>query len=121
MIRIALALLIAATCAAGCTPGYRIYLDGYSELNEPVSKSAPIYVMTDPNAQNPILQRQVKAKVERLLLNDEYDVVDTPDKAKYELGFHVGMRSERIVDYLLGPDMYGGFYRGRARGSRAAG
>lgn len=110
MTRLTLLLSLAALGATGCASGYRVYVNGYSELDEPIDPGAPIHVTTDPNSQNPIFDRQVKAKAERLLRYHEYAVVDSPRQAEYELGFHVGMRSERMIDYLLVPDAYGGYY-----------
>lgn len=103
-------LLVIAIGASGCTRSYRVYVSGYSELNEPIPKSAPIYVRTDPNGANPILDRQVKAKTQRLLRLYDYSVAVTPAEAQYELGFEMGMQVGQTVSYAPVRGMYGGSY-----------
>ncbi|MBN1361116.1 MAG: hypothetical protein JW993_11005 [Sedimentisphaerales bacterium] len=111
MNRLVLTVPLLALLGTGCTPVHRVYVNGYSELDEPVDKGAPIYVGTDPNSQNPIFERQVKAKLQRLLEQQEYTLANAPQDAAYELDFQVGMRSEGTLDYVPAPGMYGGYHR----------
>ncbi len=116
MTRLTLILAFLSLLGTGCTSIHQVYVNGYSELAEPVDKRDPIYVRTDPNAQNPIFQRQIQAKAQRLLRLYEYAVVIAPEQAEYELDFRTGMASERQVDYVPAPGLYGGFYRRPWRG-----
>lgn len=101
--------------ATGCSSAYRVHINGYSELSEPVDRTAPVYVATDPNSENLIFQRQVKAKVERLLREGGYAVAETHEKATYEIAFRVGRVSREIVDHSPVVDVRAGFYGGYGR------
>ncbi len=101
--------------AAGCTSSYRVDINGYSELNEPIDRTEPMYVATDPNSPNLIFQRQIKAKAERLLRDEGYTVALTPEKAAYEIAFRVGRVSREIVDNSPVVNVRSGFYGGYGR------
>jgi hypothetical protein len=116
MTRIILMSIVAAMAAAGCTSAYRVHINGYSELTEPLDRTAPMYVETDPNSENPIFQRQIKAKAERLLHDEGYAVTDTPKKATYEMAFRVGTISQEVMDNSPIVDVRAGFYGGYGRG-----
>ncbi len=117
MVRIILALTVAGMAAAGCRSSYRVQFNGYSELAEPISRQAPIYVATDPNVENLIFQRQVQAKAERLLQGEGYTLAQSPEKAVYEIVFRVGTTSQEVVDRRPTPEMRAGFlYGGYSRG-----
>ncbi len=109
-------LIMAAACAAGCTPTYRVRVNAYSDLAEPLSRTAPVYVAGDPNASNPILGKQLASKIRDLLQGDGYSMVETEPGAAYVLTFEAGIDSQRVVDYtpLYGP--VGGYYYGRPGG-----
>lgn len=110
MVRQTVMLLVVAVGVSGCTRSYRVYVSGYSELDEPVPKNAPIYVREDPNGTNPILDRQVKAKTQRLLRLYDYSVAVTPAEAQYELGFEMGVQVGQTVDYAPVRGMHHGSY-----------
>ncbi len=117
MVRIMLVLTIAGMVAAGCRSSYRVQFNGYSELAEPISRQVPIHVATDPNAENLIFQRQVRAKAERLLQGEGYTLAESPEKATYEIVFRVGMTTQEVVDRRPTPEMragvlFGGYSRG---------
>jgi len=108
---------IAATiCLAGCSPAYRVHVNTYSDLAEPLDQSAPIYVAWDPNSRNPILRRQIAQKVRDLLAGNGYHPVEDLQAADYVLTFELGMDSERVRDYVPAYEPFGGFYGGRYRG-----
>lgn len=92
-------LLLAALGVAGCTGGYRVHVNGYAELNEPVERDAALFVALDPNAPNPIFARQIKTSAETLLTGYGYTVADTPEAADYRIRFQVGMKSETVMGY----------------------
>jgi hypothetical protein len=106
-------LVVAAACAAGCTPTYRVRVNAYSDLAEPLSRTAPVYIAADPNAANPILRKQIASKVRDLLQGDGYNPVEAEPGAAYLLTFEAGIDSHRVVGYapLYGP--VGGYYYGR--------
>ena len=105
-------LAIVAACTTGCSTVYRVHVNGYCERAEPVAQDACIYVVADPNAQNPIFQREVKRKMERLLEDYGYACVEAKGAADYLLGFQVGMDSEKAIGYTPIHGMYGGYSGG---------
>ncbi len=110
-----LLMLALMALAAGCSSAYRVQINGYSELSEPIDRTASVYVAADPNSENLIFQRQVKVKVERLLHDGGYAVTETPEKATYEIAFRVGRMSREIVDRSPVVDVRAGFYGGYGR------
>jgi hypothetical protein len=117
MVRIIWALTVAGMAAAGCRSSYRVQFNGYSELAEPISRQAPIYVATDPNAENLIFQKQIQAKAERLLRGEGYTLAESAEKAAYEIVFRVGTRSQEVLDRRPTPEMRAGFlFGGYSRG-----
>ena len=103
-------------CATGCTSGYRVHVNGYSELDETIRKGASIYVSADePNSQNPIFDKQIKAKIEELLKWYDYVPVSA-DKYDYRIDFQVGMNSHQVSGYEpvyhTSVGYYGGYYTG---------
>ncbi len=110
-------LIVAAfMLAAGCTPSYRVHFNGYSELSEPPDRDAPVYVATDPNAENLVFQRQVKDKAKRLLDAEGYAVAEAPESAAYEITFRVGTMARETIDRTPMVGLRGGFYGGYSRG-----
>jgi hypothetical protein len=110
MTRNAIVLAAALLAAAGCTPGYRVHVNGYSELAEPLEQRASIYVMTDPNAPNPIFERQIKTSADALLRDYGYRVAETPEAADYTLAFQMRMESETVVGHTPIYNSYFGAY-----------
>ena len=104
--------------ACGCTPGYRVYVNGYSELAEPVEQHASIYVTTDPNSPNPIFERQIKTSADALFREYGYRVAETPEAADYTLAFQVRMESEKVAGYT---PIYHSYFGGHGRHSSAFG
>jgi hypothetical protein len=100
---------LAMFCAAGCTPTYQVYVNGYSELQTPPAREVPIAVAANLNAPNPVLANQVAAKLERLLRNEGYNVVPL-DKAEYRVSFQLAMRSQEILGYVPYRESYWGGY-----------
>lgn len=105
-------LTVAVLSAAGCTPGYRVHVNGYSELAEPLARDAAIYVATDPNSPNPIFERQIKTSANALLGLYEYKLAETPEAADYTLAFQVRMESETVAGYTpMYHSQFGGYGR----------
>ena len=104
-------------CAAGCTSGYRVQVNGYSEPNETIKKGASIYVSAaEPNSQNPIFDKQVKTKIEEMLKLYDYVPVSADEDYDYRITFHVGMNSHQVSGYepvyQTSIGYYGGYYSG---------
>lgn len=116
MTRTLLTLAFAVLTGAGCTSAYRVQVNGYSELTEPLDRTAPMYVAADPNAENLVFQRQIKAKAEKVLRAEGYVVAETSEKATYEIAFRVGTVSQDVVDRSPVVDVRAGFYGGYSRG-----
>lgn len=117
MTRTLAGLALVALAATGCDRSYRVQFNGYSELAEPIGRYVPIHVATDPNAENLIFQKQIKAKTERLLHGEGYTVAESSEAAAYEIVFRVGTRSQEVVDRRPTPEMRAGFlYGGYSRG-----
>lgn len=116
MVRIMLTLTLTALAGAGCTSACRVQVNGYSELTEPLDRTASMYVATDPNAENLIFQRQIKTKAEKILRAEGYTVAETSEKATYEITFRLGTVSQEIVDHSPVVDVRAGFYGGYGRG-----
>ena len=92
-------MLTISICTAGCTTTYRVYVNGFSELDKPVSDKASIYVAADPNSPNPIFDKEIKAKIEMLLRSHGYVPVPDVEPADYRLTFHLGLDSHRVAGY----------------------
>ena len=92
-------LLTISICAAGCTTTYRVHVNGFSELDQPISDKASIYVTVDPNSQNPIFDKEIKAKIEMLLKSHGYIPAPDVEPADYRLAFQLGLDSHRVSGY----------------------
>jgi len=103
-------LMIAAAGIAGCTPSYRVHVNAFADPNRPVTRGAAVYVAEDPNAGNPILRKQIAAKIDELLQGYGYDSVATADRANYLLTFEAGFNSSQVVDFSPIYRPFGGFY-----------
>jgi len=105
-------LILAAACVAGCAPSYRVHVNAFADPNRPVTQGASVYVVEDPNAGNPILQRQVASKLHELLQGYGYNPVESADRANYLLTFDVGFSSNQVVDFAPMYRPFGGFHGG---------
>ena len=99
MNKLCLILLTISICAAGCTTTYRVHVNGFSELDQSISEEASIYVTADPNSQNPIFDKEIKAKIEMLLKSHGYVPAPDVEQSDYRLAFHVGLDSHRVTGY----------------------
>ena len=113
MKKLSLILICFSFLATGCNSGYRVYVNGYSEPNEPIKQNSTFYVSTnDPNSHNPIFDRQIKAKIEALLDHDNYIPVKDINDSVYMISFRIGTDSHRYLDYEPTPQMYFGAHSG---------
>ncbi|MFW6113104.1 MAG: DUF4136 domain-containing protein [Thermodesulfobacteriota bacterium] len=83
-------------CASART--YRVQVNGYTEryAAAPFSPGAKFFVKENPEADNPLLEKEVKAKLERLLRQHGYLLVPY-EQAQYVLLFAYGMGAPETV------------------------
>lgn len=110
MNKLYLILLSVLICATGCTSTYTVHVNGFSELDQPIKENASIYVSVDPNSQNPIFDKEIKAKIEMLLKQHGYIPVSDVKLSDYRLAFKVGLDSHRESGYTPLYHPYVGFY-----------
>ncbi|MFC1635250.1 DUF4136 domain-containing protein [Planctomycetota bacterium] len=94
----------------GCSASYSVAVNGYSATGQVVRipQAASISVVTDSNVPNPILEREVAAKIEKLLAEQGYATgADEPD---YYLLFDYGIDAGRTVTDVV-PIHRPGFYQ----------
>ena len=99
MNRLFLILVTILICTAGCATTYRVHVNGFSEIDKPISDKASVYVTLDPNSQNPIFDKEIKAKIEMLLKSHGYVPASDVEQADYRLAFQVGLDSHRVTGY----------------------
>jgi len=87
-----------------------VHVNGFSELDQPIRDKASIYVAVDPNSQNPIFDKEIKAKIEMLLKSHGYIPAPNVEQADYRLAFHVGLDSHRVTGYTPLHRPYIGFH-----------
>jgi hypothetical protein len=102
-------LITILIAAAGCTPTYRVHVNTFSQLKEPLSRGTAIYVAADPNSRNPILAEHIAAKLRAALRGEGYTAAEKAAGAAYMMTFRAGMDSSRYLDYVPVSRPYGGF------------
>ena len=114
---IALIMLLAATGLAGCGPTiYNIKVNGYTDPAA-LAALAPgnsFFVIENPQAQNPLLEKEIAEKLKKLLTSMGY-VLAAYDRAEYYLFFSYGIGQERAARVIL-PDYTCGFSIGGGAG-----
>ena len=83
--------------SGGCGISYSVNVNGYSTTGKSlkISKAASIAIVTDSNVPNPILEKEVGIKIEKLLAENGYSI--TRENADYYLLFDYGIDSGRTV------------------------
>jgi hypothetical protein len=110
MTRRTLLLLTAVAGLAGCTPTYRVHVNAFSQLKEPLGRGAAVYVAVDPNSPNPILAAKIAAKIRTMLQDLGYSAPEKAEGAQYRLTFHAGVNQSSYLDYLPVARPWGGYY-----------
>jgi hypothetical protein len=98
-----------AFLSIGCAGSYSVVVNGYSSTGKDVEipQGASFSVITDSNVPNPILEKEVATKVDRLLRDDGYDTeAAAPD---YYLLFDFGINGGQVVTDVV-PIHHPGFY-----------
>jgi hypothetical protein len=114
------AFLMAAIIASGCGPArYDVRVNGYTDPTAPagLAPGGAFFIMSNKDAKNPLLDKEVQEKIGRLLVKQNYRLVPY-EQAEYLLFFNYGLGGERPTVVL--PDYYpyagfgfGGGYWGR--------
>jgi hypothetical protein len=81
----------------GCEASYNVEVNGYSSTGQVLQtpRGSSVTVVSDSNAPNPILEGEIKTKIEKLLTEKGYSV--QADRADYLLAFDYGIDSGRTV------------------------
>lgn len=113
MKKLCLILICLSFVTTGCTYGYRVSINGYSELTQPIEPNAPFYVSTnDPNSLNPIFDNQIKSKIEALLKKHNYTVVPDINDSEYIISFRAGSNAHDYYNYEPRYSTYFGYHHG---------
>jgi hypothetical protein len=113
-----LAMLVLGLWLPSCSsvPTYTIQMNGYTDpgASAPLRPGRSFFIMENPEAKNPLLDKEIRDKITKLLLTQGY-AVTTLDKADYYLFFRYGMGEPRSVSTTT-PDSYGGIGWGMGYG-----
>jgi hypothetical protein len=110
----ALLLLLAAVCLGGCGPTiYQVNVNGYTDLAAPaaIAPGGSFFIIEDPKAKNPLLEKEIKDKIAKLLEQQGYQMA-AYEKAEYYLFFSYGSGPGRSAPVAM-PDYgwgWGGGY-----------
>jgi hypothetical protein len=103
-----LAAIVIGLGLSGCSSvTYNIKVNGYTDPGAPAqfNPGDSFYVIENQEAKNPLLEKEIKEKINKLLLTHGYPVT-TPEKANYLLFFAYGMGEPRSVSVAT-PDYFG--------------
>lgn len=83
--------------STGCTQ-YHVGINGFTPTGTTlqISQYSSIYVVKDANTPNPILEKEIAEKIQKLLNTKGYGVA-APDKANYYVLFRYGIDSGQTV------------------------
>jgi hypothetical protein len=104
-----LGILCFGLCMAGCSTAanFTIKVNGYTDPGAPglIKPGGSFCVMENQEAKNPLLEKEIKEKIHKLLLTHGYPVTSF-EKADYYLFFTYGMGEPRSVG-VAAPDYFG--------------
>ena len=90
----------------GCGPSaYSIKVNGYTDLTAPtwLPAGSSFFVIDNREAKNPLLEKEIKDKINKLLEKYGYRVA-SQEQADYYLFFAYGLGQERSVTPVAMPD-----------------
>jgi hypothetical protein len=96
---------------AGCTSGYRVHVNGFAEADQ-IRQNSSVYVSVDPNSRNPIFDKEIKARIEKLLKWYEYVPAADLEQSDYRLTFEASMDSHHTSGFTPLYRPYVGFHGG---------
>ncbi len=92
-----LGLLSMVTFGCASVRTYQIQVNGYTDSAAPLlAPGATLFILEDQKAQNPLLEKEVKAKIENLLAKQGYLLVPY-DRADYYVLFTYGLGNPQTV------------------------
>ena len=104
-----LACIVLGCCLSSCAGNsyYSVMVNGYTDPGTPapVKPGGSFFVIENQETKNPLLEKEIKEKLIKLLLIRGYPVT-TFEKADYYLLFGYGMGEPRSVSVVT-PDYYG--------------
>jgi len=105
----ALLLLLWALLPACAPVTYQVQVNGYTDpaLSAPILPGATCFVVESKEAKNPLLEREIKAKITKLLENRGHRLVPF-EAADFYFFFSYGLGTERQVTVTM-PDSYPGW------------
>ncbi len=107
-------LFISILGLTGCTQTYNIHTAGFAQSNDVVPKNARIFVIPEPNTHNPLISNEARTKIQKLLLKNNYQVVNNEESADYTLAYQLSFQPQESPDYEY-MERYGAHgYRGPA-------
>lgn len=114
-------LILIALAVCGCAAAtYQVRVNGYTDAAAPApfAPGATFFVVDNKESKNPLLDKEIKAKINLLLERHGYSVAPF-EKAQYYLFFSYGIGSSegaRVVmpDYSLGFGLGYGYYSPRS-------
>jgi hypothetical protein len=83
----------------GCTESYIVAVNGFAEAKNTIPNNARILILVDPNAENTVFESDIRTKIETLLKDRGYQVVDSLAAADYRLDFKYGVKSREETYY----------------------
>ena len=92
-----LAFFLPVFFLSGCATYYAVTVNDYldtTETPEPIPAGASFYVLPNENEKNPILDNEIKSKIEKLLLESGYKI-SSYEKAELYLNFTYSVSSGR--------------------------
>jgi hypothetical protein len=92
-------LIMVALVLGGCATAYQVRFNGYLDTERPhkaIERGASFCVLENKSAKNPILESEIKAKIEMLLVQNGYRL-DSYEKADFFLGFNYSIGAGRTV------------------------
>jgi hypothetical protein len=116
--------LVAGVISSGCGAyHYTVKVNGYTEPAAPaVTPGSSLFVIENQKAKNPLLEKEIKDKINKLLEKQGYSPAPY-EKADYYLLYSYGMGGEGSNTVVMpdsGPYAGGGFGIGTGYGGRSA-
>jgi hypothetical protein len=96
--------------AAGCAPAtHRVLVDGYTGSAAPaeITPGGSFFVIENKEAKNPLLEKEIRGKINQLLQNQGYELAPF-EKADYYLFYSYGIGPGQSVTTVM-PDFGWGF------------
>jgi len=86
------AMLILMTLLGGCTPVFRIQVNGFADPGYAGRLAPPASIAVEENAraENPLFEKEIKAKVNKLIKGKGF-LIAAPDRADFLCNFSYGM------------------------------